>query len=195
MNPVSPRTRPTHEPSQRGNTANARTPLMRERRQHTNAVNTPTKQERFPTTDGARHNTPRGGYPKPTHAEPHRTPCQLRRRGRTGQDTLQKPFFGVLDWLSRRTLIPLPPSAERPSETPLFDSTPPADTAMAVARSAARPSTARLCDTARRTPARHAANRIPVRRRASVWTAMCGVGSHPIAAMVGAVVSASFQRF
>ena len=64
----------------------------------------------------------RGGCRKPTRPKPHRTPCHLRRRGRTGQDTTQKPFFGALDELSRRTLVLLPHSTERRSETPLFDS-------------------------------------------------------------------------
>ena len=136
-----------------------------------------------------------GGAPETDtrRASPHALPIAPTSANGSGHPL--EAILWVLDGLSRRTLIPLPPSAERPSETPLFDSTPPADAAMAVARSAVRPSTARLCDTARRTPARYAANWILVRRRASVCAAMCGGGSHLIEAMVGAVVSASFQRF
>lgn len=81
----------------------------------------------------------RGGCLKTTRAGPHRTPCRLRRRGRMGHGALWKRFFGALDGLSRRTLVLLPPGAERPSETPLFDSTPPADAAMVVAAVSRRP--------------------------------------------------------
>nr|DAV19641.1 MAG TPA: hypothetical protein [Caudoviricetes sp.] len=42
-----------------------------------------------------------------------------------------EPFFGALDGLSRRTLVLLPSSAERLSDAPLFESTPPAAAAMA----------------------------------------------------------------
>jgi hypothetical protein len=103
------------------------------------AADTWTKRERFPKRDGESRPDEGGGCPKTTRAGPHRTPCQLRRRGRMGQGAFWKRFFGALDGLSRRTLTLLPASDERPSETPLFDSTPPAGAAMVVTAVYGRP--------------------------------------------------------
>ena len=97
------------------------------------AVDTSTKRERSSNKDRESRPDERGGCRKNNTPEPHRTPCQLRRRGRMGHGAFWKRFFGALDGLSRRTLILLPPSAERPLETPLFDSTPPAVAAMVAA--------------------------------------------------------------
>ena len=98
-----------------------------------NAVDTSTKREQSSNKDGESRPDKEGGCRKNNTPEPHRTPCQLRRRGRMGHGAFWTRFFGALDGLSRRTLILLPPSAERPSETPLFDSTPPAAAAMVAA--------------------------------------------------------------
>lgn len=84
-------------------------------------VNTPT-QSTHHNNKGNTHQHPGGGSPKKHTPSLTARLANCADEGRTGQNTLQKPFFGVLDGLSRRTLVLLPSSAERPSERPLFDS-------------------------------------------------------------------------
>lgn len=74
-------------------------------------INVTDTDNHTPTTNATRHtaNQPtRGGQNTHTHAHPHRTPCQLRRRGWNRKATFCNAFFGPLEGFSCWVLILLP---------------------------------------------------------------------------------------